>query len=79
MNAQRFAAMKPGARFYNIGSRHNSRSGRLLRVLESGTLALAYLDVTDPEPLPATIRCGRRPTALSRRTPPAATRVSTSD
>jgi phosphoglycerate dehydrogenase-like enzyme len=52
MDAQRFAAMKPGARFYNIGRGSTVEQGALLRVLESGTLALAYLDVTDPEPLP---------------------------
>jgi phosphoglycerate dehydrogenase-like enzyme len=52
MNAQRFAAMKPGARFYNIGRGTTVDQDALLRALESGTLALAYLDVTDPEPLP---------------------------
>jgi phosphoglycerate dehydrogenase-like enzyme len=52
MNEQRFAAMKEGARFYNIGRGTTVDQDALLRVLESGALALAYLDVTDPEPLP---------------------------
>jgi phosphoglycerate dehydrogenase-like enzyme len=53
MNTQRFAVVKPGARFYNIGRGTTVDQDALLRVLESGTLALAYLDVTDPEPLPS--------------------------
>jgi phosphoglycerate dehydrogenase-like enzyme len=53
MSASRFAAMKTGARFYNIGRGSTVDQDALLRVLESGALALAYLDVTDPEPLPS--------------------------
>ncbi len=52
MSAARFAAMKPGARFYNIGRGTTVDQGALLAALESGRLASAYLDVMDPEPLP---------------------------
>ncbi|HEX8237166.1 MAG TPA: D-2-hydroxyacid dehydrogenase [Abditibacteriaceae bacterium] len=52
MNAQRLGLMKSGARFYNIGRGTTVDQDALVRVLESGALALAYLDVTDPEPLP---------------------------
>ncbi len=52
MNGERFAAMKPGARFYNIGRGATVDQNALREVLMSGALELAYLDVTDPEPLP---------------------------
>ncbi len=52
MSAARFAAMKPGARFYNIGRGTTVDQAALLAALESGRLASAYLDVMDPEPLP---------------------------
>lgn len=52
MSAARFAAMKPGARFYNIGRGTTVDQGALLAALESGRLASAYLDVMEPEPLP---------------------------
>jgi phosphoglycerate dehydrogenase-like enzyme len=52
MNAERFAQMKPGARFYNIGRGATVDQDALSRALEGGTLELAYLDVTEPEPLP---------------------------
>lgn len=54
MNAARFGAMKRGARFYNIGRGATVDQNALIGVLESGALGLAYLDVTDPEPLPPT-------------------------
>jgi phosphoglycerate dehydrogenase-like enzyme len=44
--------MKPGARFYNIGRGTTVDQGALVHALESGLLGGAYLDVTDPEPLP---------------------------
>ncbi len=44
--------VKPGANFYNIGRGSTVDHDALLRTLESGRLAAAYLDVTDPEPLP---------------------------
>ena len=52
MSAARFAAMKPGARFYNIGRGTTVNQEALMAALESGQLASAYLDVMEPEPLP---------------------------
>lgn len=52
-DAGRFAAMKAGALFYNIGRGTTVDQGALQAALASGRLAAAYLDVTDPEPLPA--------------------------
>jgi phosphoglycerate dehydrogenase-like enzyme len=48
----RFAAMKPGAIFYNIGRGTTVDQDALAQALRSGRLRAAYLDVTDPEPLP---------------------------
>ena len=44
--------MKPGAIFYNIGRGTTVDQTALLNALKSGRLSAAYLDVTDPEPLP---------------------------
>jgi phosphoglycerate dehydrogenase-like enzyme len=52
VDAGRFAAMKPGAIFYNIGRGTTVDQEALLAALRSGHLGAAYLDVTDPEPLP---------------------------
>jgi phosphoglycerate dehydrogenase-like enzyme len=52
VNAACFAAMKPGAIFYNIGRGTTVDQAALLAALQSGRLAAAYLDVTEPEPLP---------------------------
>ncbi|MCG5055813.1 MAG: D-2-hydroxyacid dehydrogenase [Myxococcales bacterium] len=49
----RFAAMKPGAHFYNVGRGSTVETAALGQALQSGHLAAAYLDVTEPEPLPA--------------------------
>jgi len=52
MNTRRFACCKRGARFYNVGRGTTVDQLALLEALESGRLDSAYLDVTDPEPLP---------------------------
>ncbi|WP_438480270.1 D-2-hydroxyacid dehydrogenase [Oleiharenicola lentus] len=52
MNAARFAQVKPGARFYNVGRGTTVDQLALIAALESGHLDAAYLDVMDPEPLP---------------------------
>jgi phosphoglycerate dehydrogenase-like enzyme len=51
-NASRFARLKPGAIFYNIGRGTTVDQEALLDALRSGGLKAAWLDVTDPEPLP---------------------------
>ncbi len=51
-DAPRFQALKPGAVFYNIGRGTTVDQSALVAALVSGQLGAAYLDVTDPEPLP---------------------------
>jgi phosphoglycerate dehydrogenase-like enzyme len=51
-NAVRFAAMKPGAIFYNIGRGITVDQEALAAALQSGRIGAAWLDVTEPEPLP---------------------------
>lgn len=51
-DARRFAAMKPGAVFHNIGRGATVDQEALLDALRSGRLKSAWLDVTTPEPLP---------------------------
>jgi phosphoglycerate dehydrogenase-like enzyme len=53
-SAPRFAATKAGAIFYNIGRGITVNQDALLDALRSGHLTAAWLDVTDPEPLPDT-------------------------
>ncbi|MBI1763326.1 MAG: D-2-hydroxyacid dehydrogenase [Acidobacteria bacterium] len=52
VNAERLQALKPGALFYNIGRGSTVDQDALLAALQANHLAAAYLDVTDPEPLP---------------------------
>ncbi len=51
-DAARFAEMKPGAVFHNIGRGTTVDQGALYDALASGHLGAAWLDVTTPEPLP---------------------------
>lgn len=53
MNATRFSQMKKGARFYNIGRGPTVDQEALMKVLKSNHLNAAFIDVTDPEPLPS--------------------------
>jgi phosphoglycerate dehydrogenase-like enzyme len=53
MDAERFAQMKPGAVFHNIGRGTTVDQDALLAALRSGHLGAAWLDVTEPEPLSA--------------------------
>jgi phosphoglycerate dehydrogenase-like enzyme len=53
ISAERLAFMKPGAVFYNIGRGATVDQDALLKALRSGRLDSTWLDVTDPEPLPA--------------------------
>lgn len=52
-DAKFFAAMKPTAYFMNVGRGKSVVTADLLAALESGRIAGAGLDVTDPEPLPS--------------------------
>ena len=54
LDAGRFALCKRGAIFYNLGRGVTVQQDALLAALQSGQLGAAYLDVTDPEPLPPT-------------------------
>jgi len=51
--AQEFAAMRSDAVFINIGRGGTVQTAALLHALQSGSIAGAALDVTDPEPLPS--------------------------
>jgi len=51
-NAAFFAAMKPSAYFISVGRGQSTVTDDLVAALESGAIAGAGLDVTDPEPLP---------------------------
>jgi len=52
IDEKRLAGMKPGAIFYNIGRGATVNQDDLAASLHSGHLGAAWLDVTDPEPLP---------------------------
>ncbi|WP_286013426.1 MULTISPECIES: D-2-hydroxyacid dehydrogenase [Nocardia] len=51
-DARAFAAMKPHARFINVGRGELVVTDDLVAALRTGSLAGAALDVVDPEPLP---------------------------
>jgi phosphoglycerate dehydrogenase-like enzyme len=53
VNEARLSAMKRGAVFYNIGRGTTVDQEALHRALQPGRLDAAWLDVTEPEPLPA--------------------------
>ncbi|WP_029089050.1 D-2-hydroxyacid dehydrogenase [Brevibacterium album] len=52
-DAEVFAALPARARFISIGRGRSTVTDDLVRALETGQIAGAGLDVTDPEPLPA--------------------------
>ena len=52
-DAEIFSAMRPTAFFINVGRGGTVDTDALIAALESGQIAGAGLDVTDPEPLPA--------------------------
>ncbi len=52
-DARAFAAMKPHARFVNVGRGELVVTDDLVAALRDGTIAGAALDVVEPEPLPA--------------------------
>lgn len=51
-NADRFSQAKHGAIFYNIGRGATVDQAALVAALDTGRIAAAWLDVTEPEPLP---------------------------
>lgn len=52
ISAERLAQMKPGAVLYNIGRGTTVDQSALVQALHAGLLGAAWLDVTEPEPLP---------------------------
>jgi phosphoglycerate dehydrogenase-like enzyme len=53
-DADAFAAMRPSARFYNVGRGGTVDERALIDALHAGAIAAAALDVYEEEPLPAT-------------------------
>lgn len=53
LGAAEFGAMKPGAGIVNVSRGAVIDQDALLAALDSGSVGAAFLDVTDPEPLPA--------------------------
>jgi phosphoglycerate dehydrogenase-like enzyme len=60
-DAARFAAMKKGAYFVNVGRGTNVDQAALQEAVAQGHLAGAALDVTDPEPLPSSAPLWKTP------------------
>jgi phosphoglycerate dehydrogenase-like enzyme len=60
-DGSRFARMKRGATFYNVGRGDTVDQDALCDALENGHLGAAYLDVTSPEPLPPEHRLWKAP------------------
>lgn len=54
LNAARLGRLKRGAFVYNIGRGVTLDQAALIKELSAGRIAAAYLDVTEPEPLPPT-------------------------
>jgi phosphoglycerate dehydrogenase-like enzyme len=52
VNADRLAKLKAGAIVYNVGRGTTVDQNALIKELRAGRIAAAYLDVTEPEPLP---------------------------
>jgi glyoxylate/hydroxypyruvate reductase A len=52
LNARLFSLLPVGARLLHVGRGPQLDQGALVEALDSGRLAAAMLDVTDPEPLP---------------------------
>ena len=52
LDAARLSKFKRGARLYNIGRGVTLDQDALLKEMRSGRISAAYLDVTNPEPLP---------------------------
>jgi phosphoglycerate dehydrogenase-like enzyme len=52
VNARRLACCRPTARFYNVGRGSTVDQIALAEALRAGVIGAAFLDVTDPEPLP---------------------------
>jgi glyoxylate/hydroxypyruvate reductase len=52
LNAELFSSLPTGARLLHVGRGPQLDQTALIEALDSGRLAAAMLDVTDPEPLP---------------------------
>ncbi|MEM8874769.1 MAG: D-2-hydroxyacid dehydrogenase [Planctomycetota bacterium] len=52
-NAERLGLIRPSACYYSIGRGSTTDQQALIAALQAGRLQQAWLDVTDPEPLPA--------------------------
>lgn len=64
LDRERIARMKPGAVVINVGRGSAVDQEALCDALEAGKLGGAYLDVTEPEPLPAGHRLWRAPNLI---------------